>query len=106
MTRIRHSSDPLDLARVGQLHGPDGPADRTGEDHLSAPARRHPPLHHLREQEGTSCCGAAGLCVCVRCSVWADLTFSSKPSPSMPNFFITGSAVDFNRSTCDIDQSR
>lgn len=28
-------------------------------------------------------------------------TFSSKLAPSMPNFFIRGSAVDFNKSTCN-----
>lgn len=31
LRRIRHSSDPLDLSWVGQLHRPDGPPDGTRE---------------------------------------------------------------------------
>ncbi len=49
--RIRHSSDPLDLSWVSQLHRPDGPADGTCEDYLASPTRCHTSLHHLREQQ-------------------------------------------------------
>lgn len=51
LRRIRHSSDPLDLSWVGQLHRPDGPPDGTREEDLSSAAGCHPPLHHLREQQ-------------------------------------------------------
>lgn len=55
LRRIRHASDPLDLSWVGQLHRPDGPPDGTREEDLSAAARCHPPLHHLREQQQRAC---------------------------------------------------
>lgn len=51
LSRIRHSSDPLDFSRLGQLHWPDGPADWTCEDHLSTSTGRHAPFHHLGEQQ-------------------------------------------------------
>lgn len=51
LRRIRHSSDPLDLSWVSQLHWPDGPADRTCQNYLPSPTGCHSSLHHLREQQ-------------------------------------------------------
>lgn len=101
--RIRHSSDPLDLSRLGQLHRPYGPADRTREDHLSTSTGRHAPFHHLGEQHNqqgeSSRLEAAAEFLTMLFLGDCDFTFSSSPSPSMPNFLISGTAVVFSTST-------
>lgn len=102
--RIRHSSDPLDLSRLGQLHRPYGPADRTREDHLSTSTGRHAPFHHLggqHNQQGESgrLKAPAAEFLTLIFSGGCHFTLSSSPSPSMPNFLISGTAVVFSTST-------